>query len=138
MTSKVPFKTNCEWYDRFGINDIFSHLARARQSKEPIMSKDTFRNSKILVVGGAGFVGSNLVLKTPRRKSSRKILVVDNLLSSEACNVPVASNVRFLCGSITDDAVLRALPTDLRLCLSLGLLPRESVLHCQPHGRSCE
>ncbi|MDG1138182.1 MAG: NAD-dependent epimerase/dehydratase family protein [Opitutales bacterium] len=83
------------------------------------MSKDTFRNSKILVVGGAGFVGSNLVLKL-LEENPEEVLVVDNLLSSEACNVPVASNVRFLCGSITDDAVLRALPTDLDYAFHLA------------------
>ena len=41
-----------------------------------------FTNANILVVGGAGFVGSNLVRKL-LPESPRKVDVVDNLLSAE-------------------------------------------------------
>ena len=83
------------------------------------MNKDTFENAKILVVGGAGFVGSNLVIKLLEHDPA-EIVVVDNLLSSEASSVPVASNVRFVCGSITDDAILRRLPDDLDYAFHLA------------------
>jgi UDP-glucose 4-epimerase len=83
------------------------------------MDEQTFKNARILVVGGAGFVGSNLVLKLLEEEPS-EVLVVDNLLSSEACNVPAAPNVRLLCGSITDDAVLRSLPDDLDFAFHLA------------------
>ena len=76
------------------------------------MIPETFKNRKILVVGGAGFVGSNLTLKLLETDPA-EVLVIDNLLSSEASNVPVGNNVRFVYGSITDDAVLYALPDDL-------------------------
>jgi UDP-glucose 4-epimerase len=68
--------------------------------------------AKVLVVGGAGFVGSNLVLAL-RAHGPREIVVIDNLLSAERDNVPVDPCVRFVEGSITDDEVLRALPSDL-------------------------
>lgn len=71
-----------------------------------------FTGSKILVVGGAGFVGSNLV-RTLLPESPREVLVVDNLLSAERVNVPNDPRVHFIEGSITDDAILRDLPTDL-------------------------
>lgn len=83
------------------------------------MNKDTFKNAKILVVGGAGFVGSNLVIKLLEHDPA-EIIVVDNLLSSEVSNVPVASSVRFVCGSITDDAILRCLPDDLDYAFHLA------------------
>ena len=41
------------------------------------MSEGSFSESKILIVGGAGFVGSNLVLKLLER-TPREILIVDN------------------------------------------------------------
>ncbi len=73
---------------------------------------NVFANSKVLVVGGAGFVGSNLV-QALLPAQPREVLVVDNLLSAEASNVPEHPAVRFVEGSITDDGVLHGLPNDL-------------------------
>lgn len=76
------------------------------------MSNANFSDSKILVVGGAGFVGSNLVHQL-LEESPRKIIVIDNLLSSDVANIPSDSRVQFVFGSITDDRILAALPHDL-------------------------
>ena len=61
--------------------------------------------SSALVVGGAGFVGSNLVLALLERDLER-VVVVDNLLSAERSNVPDDPRVEFREGSIADDAIL--------------------------------
>lgn len=70
-----------------------------------------FEAQRILVVGGAGFVGSNLV-KTLLHGAPREIVVVDNLLSSEKTNVPDVSEATFIEGSITDDNILSDLKDD--------------------------
>ena len=67
-----------------------------------------FTDQKILVVGGAGFVGSNLT-RTLLKASPRGVVVVDNLLSAERANLPEAAQVEFVEGSITDDSVLAGL-----------------------------
>ena len=69
-------------------------------------------NTRSLVVGGVGFVGSNLVRALLERDAER-VLVVDNLLSAERENLPGDERVSFVEGSITDDAVLAGLPPDL-------------------------
>jgi UDP-glucose 4-epimerase len=66
------------------------------------------KDAAVLVVGGAGFVGSNLVRKTLERGAG-SVLVVDNLLSAEAENVPDDPRVRLIERSIADDDVLAAL-----------------------------
>ncbi len=71
----------------------------------------SLRDSHVLVVGGAGFVGSNLC-RTLLSLEPRAVLVVDNLLSSERDNLPEADNLSFVQGSIADDTVFEALPTD--------------------------
>jgi nucleoside-diphosphate-sugar epimerase len=65
-----------------------------------------------LVVGGAGFVGGNLVRELLARNAAR-VLVVDNLLSSERENVPDDGRVAFIEGSVADDGVLAQLDDDL-------------------------
>lgn len=66
-----------------------------------------FENTNVLVVGGAGFVGSNLVkLIFKHSNDTAKVTVVDNLMSSEKFNLPENRNLTFVEGSITDDKVL--------------------------------
>jgi len=67
-----------------------------------------FENKKILIAGGAGFVGSNLT-KAISSQNPAKIFVVDNLMSSEKENIQGIKNVEFIQGNIADDAILEKL-----------------------------
>ena len=67
--------------------------------------------SRTLVVGGAGFVGANLV-RALLDADAAEVLVVDNLLSAEPENLPDDDRVTLIEGSITDDEVLAGLPDD--------------------------
>ncbi len=59
----------------------------------------------MLVVGGAGFVGSNLVRRLLAEQVG-EVVVVDNLLSAERENLPANDRVRFVEGSIADAEIL--------------------------------
>ncbi|HZN45482.1 MAG TPA: NAD-dependent epimerase/dehydratase family protein, partial [Nitrospiraceae bacterium] len=63
------------------------------------------RNQRLLVVGGAGFVGSNLV-RHALALECRLVIVVDNLLSSERENLPSDPRITLDEGSIADERVL--------------------------------
>ena len=67
-----------------------------------------FSQRRVLVTGGAGFVGSNLV-RAVLAAGASKVHVVDNLLSAERENLPDDPRVCFTEASIADDAVLSAL-----------------------------
>lgn len=83
------------------------------------MSAKSFKGQKILVVGGAGFVGSNLVHQLLENDPAQ-VLVVDNLLSSDVSNIPADPRVHFVFGSITEDSILAALPSDLDFAFHLA------------------
>ncbi len=83
------------------------------------MTQETgFKNARILVAGGAGFVGSNLVHML-LAEDPKQIIVVDNLLSSDEVNVPSDKRVKFVVGSVTDTQVLANLPDDLDYAFNL-------------------
>lgn len=73
----------------------------------------------ILVAGGAGFVGSNLV-KRLLTLGPAEIIVVDNFLSAERFNVPDDPRITLLVGSIADPAVLAVLPEKIDYAFELA------------------
>jgi UDP-glucose 4-epimerase len=75
--------------------------------------------ANILVVGGAGFVGSNLV-RLLLAQAPARIVIIDNLLSADASNVPDDPRIEFVSRSITDDAVLAAIPENLDYAFHLA------------------
>jgi len=72
------------------------------------MSVDGFKGTNVLVAGGAGFVGSNLV-RALCREGSARIRIVDNLLSAERTDVLDLPAVEFTEASIADDRILDSL-----------------------------
>lgn len=71
------------------------------------------------MVGGAGFVGSNLVLALLEAQVA-SVIVVDNLLSADRSNVPVDPRVTLVDKSINDDEVLAGIPEDLDYAFHLA------------------
>ena len=75
--------------------------------------------SRSLVVGGAGFVGSNLV-RLLLAAGAEQVLVVDNLLSSQRENLPEDPRVELIEASIADDEVLASLEDELDVVYHLA------------------
>ncbi|MBA2648883.1 MAG: NAD-dependent epimerase/dehydratase family protein [Legionella sp.] len=73
---------------------------------------ENFSGCKILIVGGAGFVGSNLTNKL-LTEDVEQLIVVDNLLSADISSVAQHEKLKFIHGSITEDKILNDLPEDL-------------------------
>jgi nucleoside-diphosphate-sugar epimerase len=80
---------------------------------------DDFRRARVLVVGGAGFVGGNLV-RTLVERGAASIVVVDNLLSSNHTAVLDLPEVTFVHRSIADRTVLSGLGDDLDYAFHLA------------------
>jgi UDP-glucose 4-epimerase len=80
---------------------------------------DSLRESTILIVGGAGFVGSNLA-KLLLAHDVKRLHIIDNLLSSEKFNIPDNGRITFIEGSITDDRILGSLADDYEYIFHLA------------------
>ncbi|MGA9746396.1 MAG: dTDP-glucose 4,6-dehydratase [Nocardioides sp.] len=63
---------------------------------------------RVLVTGGAGFIGANFVLRTATTRPDWQLTVIDALTyaGNEASLAPVADRIRFVRGSIADEALV--------------------------------
>lgn len=75
------------------------------------MTSPAFAGQSILMTGGAGFVGSNLVRHLLDEGAAR-VHIVDNLISAERSNVPSDPRVHLSEESAADDRLLAALSDD--------------------------
>lgn len=69
------------------------------------MMIDKLKGTKILITGGAGFVGVNLI-KMILQSYCREIIVIDNFLSSEKILLPKDSRIVLIEGSCADEDIL--------------------------------
>jgi nucleoside-diphosphate-sugar epimerase len=77
------------------------------------------RTGRSLVVGGAGFVGSNLV-RLLLGEGAEHVVVVDNFLSSEPENLPDDPRVDLVEASVADEEVLASLEDEFDVVYHLA------------------
>jgi UDP-glucuronate decarboxylase len=63
---------------------------------------------KILITGGAGFIGSSLAVKLAEDKGN-VITIVDNLLTGDLNRIPKVDNVKFIKGDVNDNQVISSI-----------------------------
>jgi nucleoside-diphosphate-sugar epimerase len=68
---------------------------------------ESFKDKTILVTGGAGAIGGNLVRKLNELETKR-IIIIDNLSSSYEWNIPRGEKIQFVKGDILDDEKIKA------------------------------
>jgi UDP-glucose 4-epimerase len=68
--------------------------------------KSHYKNKVVLVTGGAGSIGSNLV-RSLAELEPNLIIVLDDLSAGFEHNIASAANVLFVKGSVTDEVVLK-------------------------------
>ena len=67
--------------------------------------RDYYRNKTVIVTGGAGAIGSNLVRELASLDA--QVIVLDDLSSGYLWNVPSLSNVLFVHGDVLDEVKLK-------------------------------
>ena len=78
-----------------------------------------FRNKKVLVTGGAGFVGSNLVNQLV--KEGATVTVLDDLFTGRKENIAFLKEIKFVEGSVTDYELVAELVKKSEIVFNLAV-----------------
>ena len=65
-----------------------------------------YKDKVILVTGGGGAIGTNLV-RTLANLGAKKVIILDDFSAAYDWNIPNLPNVMLVKGSITDEIVLK-------------------------------
>jgi UDP-glucose 4-epimerase len=84
------------------VNKLFDEVSFGMNKKV----FEVFDGKTVLVTGGAGAIGSNLVKKLSDLKT-KKIIIIDDFSSSYDWNLPVSPKVTLIKGNILDDEKLK-------------------------------
>jgi len=68
--------------------------------------KEYYRGKRVLVTGGAGAIGSNLVRELTELEP-QVVIVLDNLVSGKEWNIPSKPNILFVKGDVTNEIDLK-------------------------------
>jgi UDP-glucose 4-epimerase len=96
--------------------------------------KEHFEKRKILVTGGAGFVGSNLVNKLVQLGS--KVTVLDDLFTGDIGNLRSPEKIEFTHGSVTDKDLVESLVRKVEIVFHLAA--RNIIVSMKKPGEDLE
>jgi nucleoside-diphosphate-sugar epimerase len=80
----------------------------------------------VLLTGGAGFIGSNIVNQLVKDPEIKSIIVLDNLINSDISNIIKSEKIRFIKGDICDPVIVD------RLCKEIDVICHQAALGSVP------
>lgn len=78
-----------------------------------------FNGKKVLVTGGAGFIGSNLVDRLVEKQA--RVIVLDDLFTGDTRNIRHFSKIHFVKGSVTDAPLVDDLVREVDIAFNLAV-----------------
>ncbi len=80
-----------------------------------------YKDKRILVTGGAGFIGSEVVSQLVKKNAT--VTVLDNFSSGKKQYLPKKKNLKIIKGDITDEKIIRRSVKDQEFVIHLAALP---------------
>jgi len=81
---------------------------------------------EVLITGGAGFIGSNIVNQLAKDTEIKSIIVLDNLINGDLRNITESEKVKFIKGDICDHIIVD------RLCKEIDVICHQAAVGSVP------